>query len=123
MPTPAIGNEAAGEIVTVGENVRDLAVGDRVILLSLNNWRQYRLVNAREVVRISPRGDILQQAGLKVNPATADLLFSQFVELEPGSWVIRTRRIPLLAAPRFSSHASPAFEPSISSAGPTSATS
>ena len=89
VPTPAIGNEAAGEIVAVGENVRDLAVGDRVILLSLNNWRQYRLVNAREVVRISPRGDILQQAGLKVNPATADLLFSQFVELEPGSWVIQ----------------------------------
>ena len=89
VPTPAIGNEAAGEIVAVGENVRDLAVGDRVILLSLNNWRQYRLVNAREVVRISPRGDILQQAGLKANPATADLLFSQFVELEPGSWVIQ----------------------------------
>jgi len=41
------------------------------------------------VIRISPRGDILQQAGLKVNPATADLLFSQFVELEPGSWIIQ----------------------------------
>ena len=87
--TPAIGNEAAGEIAAVGGNVRDLAVGDRVILLSLNNWREYRLVNAREVVKISPRGDILQQAGLKVNPATADLLFSQFVELEPGSWIIQ----------------------------------
>lgn len=87
--TPAIGNEAAGEIAAVGENVRDLAVSDRVILLSLNNWREYQRVNAREVVRISPRGDILQQAGLKVNPATADLLFSQFVELEPGSWIIQ----------------------------------
>jgi len=87
--TPAIGNEAAGEIAAIGENVRDLAVGDRVILLSLNNWREYRLVNAPDVVRISPRGDILQQAGLKVNPATADLLFSQFVELEPGSCIIQ----------------------------------
>ena len=106
--TPAIGNEAAGEIAAIGENVRDLAVGDRVILLSLNNWREYRLVNARDVVRISPRGDILQQAGLKVNPATADLLLSQFVELEPGAASSRTRRILPSAAPQFSSRASPA---------------
>src|SRR5260370_1190739 len=72
--TKAIGNEAVGEISATGDAVADLAQGDRVILLSLNNWRQYRQVKAHEVVKISPRGDVMQQSGLKVNPATASLL-------------------------------------------------
>src|SRR5258707_12076584 len=46
--TRVVGNEAVGEIAAIGENVQDLAAGERVILLSPNNWREYRLVNAYE---------------------------------------------------------------------------
>jgi mitochondrial enoyl-[acyl-carrier protein] reductase / trans-2-enoyl-CoA reductase len=84
-----IGNEAVGEIVTAGEDVGGLAPGDRVILLSLNNWRQYRRLKATEVLKVSPRGDVRQQAGLKVNPATASLLLHEFVRLRPGDWLIQ----------------------------------
>ena len=87
--TQAIGNEAVGEIAAIGEKVEDFAVGDRVILLSLNNWREYRLVSTREVIKVSPFGDVLQQAGLKVNPATASLLIHRFVELKAGSWIVQ----------------------------------
>jgi len=87
--TRAIGNEAVGEIAAVGADVRDFVPGDRVIMLSLDNWREYRLVKASEVVKVSPHGDILQQSGLKVNPATASLLLRQFVELKAGNWIIQ----------------------------------
>ena len=87
--TAAIGNEAVGEVSAIGPDVRDLAPGDRVILLSLNNWRECRLVKARDVFKVSSRGDVLQQAGLKVNPATASLLLEAFVELKAGDWIIQ----------------------------------
>jgi mitochondrial enoyl-[acyl-carrier protein] reductase / trans-2-enoyl-CoA reductase len=87
--TRAIGNEAVGEVSAVGPDVRNLAPGDRVILLALNNWREYRLVSAHDVIRLSPQGDVLQQAALKVNPATACLLLESFIELKAGDWIIQ----------------------------------
>lgn len=87
--TSAIGNEAVGEISAVGNAVADLIPGDRVILLSLNNWRQYRLVKAPEVIKVSSRGNVVQQSGLKVNPATASLLIHNFVQLQAGDWMIQ----------------------------------
>ena len=87
--TRAIGNEAVGEISIVGDAITDLAPGDRVILLSLNNWREYRLVKAHEVIKVSPRGNMMQQSSLKVNPATASLLLRNFVELKAGDWMIQ----------------------------------
>jgi trans-2-enoyl-CoA reductase len=88
--TKAIGNEAVGEILAVGEEVDGFAPGNRVILLALNNWRQYRRVGARDVIKVSAEGDVLQQAGLKVNPATAWLLLRDFVELKTGDWIIQS---------------------------------
>ena len=88
--TAAIGNEAIGEIIEVGDAVMDLMPGDRVILLSLNNWREFRLAARHEVFKVSGTGDLLQQAGLKVNPATARLLLSNFVALKGGDWIIQT---------------------------------
>ncbi len=87
--TRAIGNEAVGEISAAGDAVAGLAPGDRVILLSLNNWREYRLVKAREVIKVSSRGNAMQQSGLKVNPATASLLLRNFVQLKAGDWMIQ----------------------------------
>jgi trans-2-enoyl-CoA reductase len=87
--TRMIGNEAVGEIVAVGADVERLAPGDRVILLTLNNWRQFRLVKAHEVIKLSSHGELMQQAGLKVNPATASLLLQNFVGLKHGDWIIQ----------------------------------
>lgn len=87
--TKALGNEAVGEILATGSDVEDLEPGNRVILLSLNNWREYRLVKAHEVVKVSPNGDLMQQSGLKVNPATASMLLRDFVELQTGDWIVQ----------------------------------
>jgi trans-2-enoyl-CoA reductase len=87
--TTAIGNEAVGEISAVGDAVAGLAPGDRVLLLTLNNWREYRLVKANEIIKISATGEAMQQSGLKVNPATASLLLRNFVPLKAGDWMIQ----------------------------------
>lgn len=87
--TKTLGNEAVGEILATGSDVVHLEPGNRVILLSLNNWREYRLVKAHEVVKVSPHGDLMQQSGLKVNPGTASMLLRDFVPLQTGDWIIQ----------------------------------
>lgn len=87
--THAIGTEAVGEVAALGTDVEGLAPGDRVMLLTLNNWRQFRLVKAHDIIKLSSHGDLMQQAGLKVNPATASLLLQNFVDLRHGDWIVQ----------------------------------
>jgi mitochondrial enoyl-[acyl-carrier protein] reductase / trans-2-enoyl-CoA reductase len=89
-PLPATpGAEAVGTISAVGSDVTDVAVGDRVIMLTRENWVQKRKAKATEVIKIADDGDVLQQAMLKVNPATAQLMLKDYVDLKPGDWVIQ----------------------------------
>ncbi len=41
-PPSTIGMEGAGHVVEVGKSVKDLDIGDRVIILANNNWSQFR---------------------------------------------------------------------------------
>jgi NADPH:quinone reductase-like Zn-dependent oxidoreductase len=84
-----LGAEAVGRIAAIGEAVRDLAPGDRVIVLARDNWCQERRVKASAVLKVPTMGDPLQLAMLKVNPATAQLMLRRYVELRPGDWVIQ----------------------------------
>ena len=89
-PLPATpGAEAVGTISAVGSDVTDVAVGDRVIMLTRENWVQKRKAKATEVIKIADDGDVLQQAMLKANPATAQLMLKDYVDLKPGDWVIQ----------------------------------
>jgi mitochondrial enoyl-[acyl-carrier protein] reductase / trans-2-enoyl-CoA reductase len=83
-----LGAEAVGRISAVGAGVVDLGVGDRVILLGRDNWCQQRRVPAAQVLRV-PAADVLQLAMLKVNPATARLMLTNYVPLRPDDWVIQ----------------------------------
>jgi NADPH:quinone reductase-like Zn-dependent oxidoreductase len=87
--SPALGIEAAGVVEAAGRAVTNVAAGDRVILLSGDNWSERRVVKADQVVRASADIDFFQLAGLKVNPATAALLLKLFVELRPGDWFLQ----------------------------------
>lgn len=90
-PLPStIGAEAVGTITAKGDAVKDLQIGDRVILLANNNWAQRRKVAAGMVKKVPSAGDPLQWAMLKVNPATALMLLRDMVELQPGDWVIHS---------------------------------
>jgi trans-2-enoyl-CoA reductase len=84
-----LGAECAGRIAAVGSNVRDLAVGERVINLGRDNWCQRRKVPAAQALKVPADADVLQLAMLKVNPATALLMLRNYVDLQPGDWVIQ----------------------------------
>ena len=84
-----LGNEALAVVEAVGPSVTEVAPGDRVILLTVNNWQERKVVKAHQVVRVSASADALRLASLKVNPATAALLLTHFVDLQPGEWFLQ----------------------------------
>jgi mitochondrial enoyl-[acyl-carrier protein] reductase / trans-2-enoyl-CoA reductase len=86
---PTLGVEALAVVEAVGSSVTDVVPGDRVILLSVDNWSERKAVKAHEVVHVSATFDALHLASLKVNPATAALLLTHFVDLQPGEWFLQ----------------------------------
>ena len=91
-----LGAEGVGRIAAIGPGVDDLAVGDRVLFLSRNNWTSRRRVPAQEAIRLPNafQGDIsddliLQAAMMKVNPATAYGLLKRFADLKHGDWIVQ----------------------------------
>jgi NADPH:quinone reductase-like Zn-dependent oxidoreductase len=90
-PLPArLGAECLARVSEVGEGVDDLRVGDRVIPLDRDNWVQRKLAKASRVIRVPADADPLQLAMLKVNPPTAYLMMTRYVDLKPGEWLLQT---------------------------------
>ncbi len=83
------GSEGAGQVVTVGKSVVGLRPGDRVVNLGRDNWAQRLKIKATQAIKVPSEGDVLQQAMLKVNPATALLMLRNFVQLTAGDWLIQ----------------------------------
>src|SRR6201988_1939706 len=89
LPT-VIGNEGVGRVLAVGPGVNDVKVGDRVLVpLSSFAWRE-RLVTSADGLFALPRdADPQQLAVLGINPPTASLLLSEYVDLKSGDWVVQ----------------------------------
>jgi NADPH:quinone reductase-like Zn-dependent oxidoreductase len=65
-------------------------VGDRVLLpIYSGTWRERVLVSTHGLVALPPEADVQQLAMLRINPAAAGLLLSEYVDLKPGDWVIQ----------------------------------
>jgi NADPH:quinone reductase-like Zn-dependent oxidoreductase len=89
-PLPArLGIEGAGRVLELGEAVTGLAPGDLVMSLGRANWAEQLVLKAGEVIKAPNDIDVAQLSMLKVNPATAQLMLTGVVTLEPGSWVIQ----------------------------------
>jgi NADPH:quinone reductase-like Zn-dependent oxidoreductase len=89
-PLPATpGAECVGRVSAVGAGVAHVKPGDLVINLQRENWAQRQRVKADDVILVPPGTDLQQAAMLRINPPTALLLLSDFVELKPGDWVIQ----------------------------------
>lgn len=88
LPVP-VGGEGVGTVVETGERVDPGLRGSRVIVLptwSYGTWSE-KVVTAQENVLPVPEADPLQLAMLPINPPTAQLLLTRFVDLKPGDWV------------------------------------
>ncbi len=89
-PLPATpGAECVGRVTQVGSAVDHVKPGDLVINLQRENWAQRRRVKGSDAIPLPPGIDLRQAAMVRINPPTALLMLSDFVDLEPGEWVIQ----------------------------------
>lgn len=88
---PAIaGNEGIGRITEIADDVTGLQVGQLVLVpAGVGTWRTELVASAGAFVPM-PEGDIDQLSMMMVNPATAHLLLTDFVDLNEGDWVIQS---------------------------------
>ena len=88
------GNEASGEIVSVGEGVSGMAVGDRVICLKRGGaYASETIANAQHCLVLPPAAasaDLAEAAALMVNYGTAHLALAHRARLAPGETVLVT---------------------------------
>ncbi|NWL78808.1 alcohol dehydrogenase [Pseudomonas taiwanensis] len=89
-PLPAIGgNEGVGEVLEVAADVTNLKRGQTVLLpVGCGTWRTHLVADAKQLIPL-PSADPQQLAMLTVNPPTAYLMLRDFVDLQPGDWVIQ----------------------------------
>ena len=89
-PLPArLGAECVGRVSAVGSAVSQFNIGELVIPLTRENWVQRKKLKAGQLVRVPADIDPLQLAMLRVNPPTAYLMMTKYVDLEPGDWLIQ----------------------------------
>jgi len=93
LPTsfPAgVGNEGVARILSVGSHVKGLKPGDRVLVPATHyTWRERILLPAAGLFALPAAADSRQLSMLYINPPTAALLLSEYVDLKPGEWVIQ----------------------------------
>jgi len=89
-PLPATpGAECVGRVVAAGANIRHVKPGDLVINLQRENWAQKRKVKGDDAIPLPAGIDLRQAAMVRINPPTAMLMLSDFVDLKGGDWVIQ----------------------------------
>jgi NADPH:quinone reductase-like Zn-dependent oxidoreductase len=89
-PLPATpGAECVGRVTAVGAGVKHVKPGDLVINLQRENWAQQRKVKGEDAIPLPAGIDLRQAAMVRINPPTAQLMLSDFVDLKGGDWVIQ----------------------------------
>src|SRR5215470_6277466 len=89
-PLPATpGAECVGRVTAAGANVKHVKPGDLVINLQRENWAEKRKVKGDDAIPLPAGIDLRQAAMVRINPPTAQLMLSDFVDLKGGEWVIQ----------------------------------
>jgi NADPH:quinone reductase-like Zn-dependent oxidoreductase len=89
LPT-VIGNEGVGRVLKVGAGVKNVKVGDRVLPpLSSFTWQERMILPANGLFALPSDADPQQLSMLAINPPTAALLLSEYVNLKPLEWVVQ----------------------------------
>ncbi|WP_237055904.1 zinc-dependent alcohol dehydrogenase family protein [Microbulbifer sediminum] len=90
-PLPAIGgNEGVARVVEHGPGVTAPEIGQTVLLpVGIGTWRTHFVVPADKLLPLPNEADPLQLSMISINPPTASLMLSEFVNLEKGDWVIQ----------------------------------
>ena len=86
--TPGV--EGVGVVEEVGAGVTNVSPGQTVLLSHrFGTWREAGNALASDLVPVPVTVPLEQAAMLRINPATALLMLREFVNLQPGEWVIQ----------------------------------
>jgi len=89
LPT-VIGGEGVGRVLALGAGVKNVKVGDRIVApLSSFTWRERMVISAKGLFALPADADPQQLSMLTINPPTAALLLSEYVDLKPGEWIVQ----------------------------------
>jgi len=83
------GNEAAGEVVEVGEGVTEVAVGDRVAYFEpIGSYAEERVMPAAKLIRVPGNIEFDQAAAMLLKGMTAEYLLRRTFAVKPGDTVL-----------------------------------
>jgi len=93
-PLPAVpGNEGLGSVLKVADDVKDLKVGDRVVIMGstalTGTWRTHLILKSSDLVPVSRAVDVASAATVLVNPSTAYRMLHDFGNLKPGDVIVQ----------------------------------
>jgi trans-2-enoyl-CoA reductase len=90
-PLPAFaGNEGVGRVAAHGPGVSSPPIGQTVLLpIGIGTWSTHLVAEANKLVPLPNEADPIQLSMITINPPTAALMLSEFVDLQPGEWVIQ----------------------------------
>jgi NADPH:quinone reductase-like Zn-dependent oxidoreductase len=84
-----IGGEGAGIVEAIGPGVTGVKVGDRVTIpFGTFTWSDKVVAPAEGLFVVPPSIDAKTASMLNINPTTAVLLLSEFVNLKPNDWIV-----------------------------------
>ncbi|CAB4017226.1 enoyl-[acyl-carrier- ] reductase, mitochondrial isoform X1 [Paramuricea clavata] len=91
---PAVGgNEGVGEVLAVGSGVKNINIGDWVLMASagLGCWTEKKVLNEKDVLKIPVKEGLPVEvaAMLSVNPCTAYRMLKDFEYLHPGDVILQ----------------------------------
>jgi NADPH:quinone reductase-like Zn-dependent oxidoreductase len=88
-PPSVIGGEGAGIVEAAAPGVTSVKVGDRVTIpFKTFTWSERVLAPAQGLFVVPPSIDARTASMLNINPTTAVLLLSEFIELRPKDWIV-----------------------------------
>jgi NADPH2:quinone reductase len=92
-PAPSLpfvaGNEGAGEVIAVGEGVKDFKVGDRVAYVhAMGGYAAERLLPADRAVKLPASISYEQAAGMMLKGMTAQYLIRRVHKVEKGETIL-----------------------------------
>jgi trans-2-enoyl-CoA reductase len=85
------GNEGVAEVISVGDDVESLSVGDRVVttMSASGTWATEGILPAKGLIKVDPRIPVAYASSLLVNPGTSYRMLRDFVDLKPGDCIIQ----------------------------------
>lgn len=83
------GNEAAGEVVEIGEGVTEVAVGDRVAYFEpIGSYAEERVMPAAKLIKVPDGIGLDQAAAMLLKGMTAEYLLRRTFKVKPGDIVL-----------------------------------